>query len=181
MSARVPDEVMVEFLERVTEGRSGRDVCRDEDMPGWGSIWRRICSDQDFAQNYRIAMESRGLLYADKLDELDRKLEKGQLTESAHRTLSDNIKWRSSKLVPKVYGDRQQVDVKHEAGGSYLELLQQVNKAAQLRHVDVPDSRESTQADTLRAREINQISVNNDMPKKQANKRKKGKKLSTGS
>ena len=83
--------------------------------------------------------------------------------------------------MPKVYGDRQQVDVKHEAGGSYLELLQQVNKAAQLRHVDVVESKESTQASALRAREINHISVNKDVPKKQANRAKKGKKLSTGS
>ena len=183
MTARTPDEVMIEFLERVTEGRSGRDVCKDKDMPAWGSVWRRICADQEFANNYRLAMESRGLIYADKLDELDRKLEAGQLTESAHRTLSDNIKWRSSKLVPKVYGDRQQVDVKHEAGGSYLELLAQVNKAAQLRHVDVVEGRENTQPSALRARatEINQISVNEDMPKKEAKRGKKNKKLSTGS
>ncbi len=83
--------------------------------------------------------------------------------------------------MPKVYGDRQQVDVKHEAGGSYLELLQQVNSAAQLKHVEVVEQREDTQAEALRAREINHISVNSDLPKKQANKRKKGKKLSTGS
>ena len=181
MGVRIGEDVWEEFLARVTSGRSGQSVCRDKDMPAWGSIWRRICSDQEFANNYRLAMESRGLIYADRLDELDRKLESGQITESAHRTLSDNIKWRSSKLVPKVYGDRQQVDVKHEAGGSYLELLQQVNKAAQLRHVDVVESTESTQASALRAREINHISVNKDVPKKQANRAKKGKKLSTGS
>jgi hypothetical protein len=60
--------------------------------------------------------------------------------------------------------------------------LQQVNKAAQLKHVDVVEQREDT-SDGLRARatEINHISVNSDLPKKQANKRKKGKKLSTGS
>ena len=181
MSAKTPDSVMIEFLERVTEGRSGRDVCKDKDMPGWSSVWRRVCSDAEFAENYRVAMQSRGMIYADKLDEMDRLLLSGQITESAHRTICDNIKWRSSKLVPKVYGDRQQVDVKHEAGGSYLELLQQVNKAAQLRHVDVVESKENTQAEALRAREINHISVNKDMPKKKANRQKKGKKLSTGS
>ena len=70
----------------------------------------------------------------------------------------------------------------HEAGGSYLDLLQQVNKAAQLKHVDVVEQREDT-SDKLRARatKVNQIPVNNDMPNKQANRKKKGKKLSTGS
>jgi hypothetical protein len=59
--------------------------------------------------------------------------------------------------------------------------LQQVNNAAQLKHVEVVEGNENTQAEALRAREINRISVNSDMPKKQANRQKKGKKLSTGS
>lgn len=173
MSAKTPDSVMIEFLERVTEGRSGRDVCKDADMPGWSSVWRRVCSDSNFAESYRVAMESRGMIYADRLDEMDRLLLSGQITESAHRTICDNIKWRSSKLVPKVYGDRQQVDVKHEAGGSYLELLQQVNQAAQIKHVQVLESKEDTQPEALRARDvINQNSVNKKMHKKKAKQRK---------
>jgi hypothetical protein len=71
--------------------------------------------------------------------------------------------------------------VTHEAGGSYLELLQQVNNAAKLKHVQVVEHQEKDTTDALHAREINRISVNNDMPKKQANRQKKGKKLSTGS
>ena len=173
MSAKTPDSVMIEFLERVTEGRSGRDVCKDADMPGWSSVWRRVCSDPNFAESYRVAMESRGMIYADRLDEMDRLLLSGQITESAHRTICDNIKWRSSKLVPKVYGDKQQGDVKHEAGGSYLDLLQQVNQAAQIKHVQVLESKEGTQPEAVRARdEINQNSVNKKMHKKKANKRK---------
>jgi hypothetical protein len=75
--------------------------------------------------------------------------------------------------VPKVYGDRQQVDVKHEAGGSYLELLQQVNQAAQIKHVQVLESKEDTQPEALRARDvINQNSVNKKMHKKKAKQRK---------
>ena len=180
MTAKTPDSVMIEFLERVTEGRSGRDVCKDKDMPGWSSVWRRVCSDTEFAENYRVAMQSRGMIYADKLDEMDRLLLSGQITESAHRTICDNIKWRSSKLVPKVYGDRQLVDVKHEAGGSFLEVLQKVNDAHYLKHVDVVDIKEDAQAEALRGREVNQISVNKKMPKKKAVNRKSVNKLSTG-
>ena len=79
--------------------------------------------------------------------------------------------------MPKVYGDKQQVDVTHEAGGSYLDLLQQVNQAAQIKHASVVEAKaieikENTH-DKVRARDkINQNSVNKKMHKKQANKRK---------
>ncbi len=36
MSARLPDEVWVEFLSRVTAGRAGQSVCKDKDMPAGG-------------------------------------------------------------------------------------------------------------------------------------------------
>ena len=182
MSARLPDEVWVEFLSRVTAGRAGQSVCKDKDMPAWGTTWNKIHNDKDFERKYMSALASRGMIYADQLDEINRRVLNGEIDPQAARLVSDNFKWTAARLLPKVYGDKQQVDVTHEAGGSYLDLLQQVNKAAQLKHVDVVEQREDT-SDGLRARatEVNQISVNNDMPKKQANRKKKGKKLSTGS
>jgi len=127
------------------------------------------------------ALASRGMIYADQLDEINRRVLSGEIDPQAARLVADNYKWTAARLLPKVYGDKQQVDVTHEAGGSYLDLLQQVNKAAQLKHVEVVEHQEIDTTDTLRAREINQISVNKDVPKKQANRAKKGKKLSTGS
>jgi mannose/fructose-specific phosphotransferase system component IIA len=96
------------------------------------------------------------------------------------RVAADILKWQSGRMTPKLYGDRQQVDVQKVEGGSYLDLLTKVNDAAMTKAIE---SREDTQLDKVRARanEINHISVNNDMPKKQANRQKKGKKLSTGS
>lgn len=83
-------------------------------------------------------------------------------------------------MTPKLYGDRQQVDVQKVEGGSYLELLTKVNDVAKSKLIE---STEDTQLDKVRARatEVNHISVNKDVPKKQANRAKKGKKLSTGS
>jgi len=63
-----------------------------------------------------------------------------------------------------MYGDRQQVDVQAVKGGSYLELLTQVNDAARTKMLE---AREDTQPDRVRARgKNNQKSVNKKMPKK---------------
>jgi len=69
-------------------------------------------------------------------------------------------------LIPKVYGDRMGIESKVEAGDSFLKVLQQVNDAARLKHVDVIDE-ESIQPQSVRAGEdVNQITVDDEMHKK---------------
>ena len=74
---RIPDKVFDEFFVRVAEGRSGSSVSKDDDMPAWSTVWRRFVKDQTMMDKYRTALESRGQVYADRLDELDDMLLKG--------------------------------------------------------------------------------------------------------
>ncbi len=162
---KIPDRVFDEFFERVAEGRSGSSVSKDDDMPAWSTVWRRFVKDQTMMDKYRTALESRGQVYADKLDELDDMLLKGFITESAHRTLSDNIKWRSARMTPNVYGDKAQIDVKASPSEDYIKVLQQVNQAIEMRRVNAIEHQgeKGTQAQPLRARDqdVNQDKVNN--------------------
>jgi hypothetical protein len=162
---KIPDRVFDEFFERVAEGRSGSSVSKDDDMPAWSTVWRRFVKDQTMMDKYRTALESRGQVYADKLDELDDMLLKGFITESAHRTLSDNIKWRSARMTPNVYGDKAQIDVKASPSEDYIKVLQQVNQAIEMRRVNAieHEDEKDTQAQPLRARDqdVNQDKVNN--------------------
>lgn len=159
---KIKEEVFDTFLERVTEGRAGTNVCKDEDMPGWTTVWRKITSEPEFEQKYRMALSSRGMVYADKLDELDEKLLAGKITESAHRTMSDNVKWRSARMTPKVYGERQQVEVTASPGGEYLQALQQINDSLELRRANViehegeHEGERDTQPEPVRARNQDQ-------------------------
>lgn len=111
-------------------------------MPGWTTVWRKITSDPDFEQRYRTALSSRGMVYADMLDDVDKRLLSGMITESAHRTLSDNIKWRSARMTPKVYGDKQQIDVTASPGGEYLQALQQINNSLEMRRAEAIEHEE---------------------------------------
>jgi len=118
---------------------------------------------------YRTALESRGQVYADRLDEVDEMLLKGFISESAHRTLSDNIKWRSARMTPNVYGDKAQIDVKASPSEDYIRVLEQVNKTIEMRRANVIEHQEDedTQPQSLRARDVvvNQDQVNIDIPK----------------
>ena len=124
-------------------------------MPGWTTVWRKITSDPDFEQRYRTALSSRGMVYADMLDDVDKRLLSGMITESAHRTLSDNIKWRSARMTPKVYGDKQQIDVTASPGGEYLQALQKINDSLEVHRLETIEHEEGerrTTETTTRAR-----------------------------
>jgi len=166
MSAKTPQEVLNKFLERVASGEPVTKVCKDPSMPAWVTISTRIAADPEFEQQYRLALEFRGMVLADELDDIKREAKTGLIDPASARVAADILKWQAARMTPKMYGDRQQVDVQAVKGGSYLELLTKVNDAAKDRLIE---SKEDTQPDKLRARdEINQKPVNKKMHKKQA-------------
>ena len=115
-----------EFLKRIGEGRSARDVCgNDEDMPSWRIVSIKLNEDTNFAQKYSLAMENRGQVYADKISEIVNKVVDGLLDPNAGRVAIDGLKWMSMKLAPKKFGDIHRMEVKHET--SYVDALKEVS------------------------------------------------------
>ena len=115
-----------EFLKRIVEGRSARDVCgNDKDMPSWRIVSIKLNEDTNFAQKYSLAMENRGQVYADKISEIVNKVVDGLLDPNAGRVAIDGLKWMSMKLAPKKFGDIHRMEVKHET--SYVDALKEVS------------------------------------------------------
>jgi hypothetical protein len=56
-------------------------------------------------------------------------------------------------MTPRIYGDRQQIDVAPAQGGSYLEALTKVNDAITNRRKEVLLEERETQPNTLHAHE----------------------------
>lgn len=172
MSAKTPDEVLQKFLERVASGEAVTRVCRDKSMPSWTTISTRIAADPAFEQQYRLALEFRGMVLADELDDIKREAKTGLIDPASARVAADILKWQAARMTPKMYGDRQHVDVAAVEGGSYLDVLTQVNKAVEAKRVEVIEDNKDTLPNTLRAREINQNPVNKKLHKKKAKQRK---------
>lgn len=115
-----------EFLKRIGEGRSARDVCgNDKDMPSWRIVSIKLNEDTNFAQKYSLAMENRGQVYADKISEIVNKVVDGLIDPNAGRVAIDGLKWMSMKLAPKKFGDIHRMEVKHET--SYVDALKEVS------------------------------------------------------
>lgn len=123
---RMNNEKWNEFLKRIGEGRSARDVCgNDKDMPSWRTVSIKLNEDLEFSQKYSLAMENRGQVYADKISEIVNKVVDGLIDPNAGRVAIDGLKWMSMKLAPKKFGDIHRMEVKHET--SYVDALKEVS------------------------------------------------------
>ena len=124
---RMTEEKWNEFLKRIGEGRSARDVCgNDKDMPSWRIVSKKLNEDDAFALKYSLAMENRGQVMADRILDLVDRVVDGSLDPNAGRVAIDGLKWNAMKLAPKKYGDIHRMEVKHET--SYVDALKAVGE-----------------------------------------------------
>lgn len=115
-------EVADRICEQLAEGKSLRAVCRADGMPNASTVLRWLEDEDkaDFAQQYAAARTRGYQLLADEILEIadqtefdtiagDEKHEERPNTEwiTRSRLRVDSRKWMLSKMLPKVYGERQ--------------------------------------------------------------------------
>ena len=122
----ISQETRDAICEQLADGKSLREVCRQDGMPSVWSFLRAVEADAALAQQYARAKET-GIesLAADVLAiantpmfgvirtvKPDGSVEEKQADMIEHRRLQvDTRKWLLSKLAPKKYGDKLDVGV----------------------------------------------------------------------
>lgn len=99
-----------EFLIRISMGRSVANVCSDEDMPEVRTVFRWIAEDEEFRQAYARACANRSLVYADTIGDIAKGVMAGKIPPDAGRVAIDSYKWIAARLMPKYYGEKQQIE-----------------------------------------------------------------------
>lgn len=135
MSGR-PSDYSVELAARIcselAQGRSLRDVCNDDGMPAESTVRAWAVDDREgFSAHYARAREIGYHAMADELlaiaddgrnDWMERRGEEdaGWQANGEHiqrsRLRVDARKWMLSKVLPKIYGDKQEIDHKSSDG-----------------------------------------------------------------
>ena len=110
-------ELGEQICHRLAHGESLLGICKDEGMPSEGTV-RGWCVDHaDFASKYARARQEQADHYAEQIIEIaDEKLSDLAKEERSdawqqQRLRIDARKWYASKVAPKRYGDR--LDVEH--------------------------------------------------------------------
>jgi hypothetical protein len=132
------------ILGELRSGRTLTDVCRDPDMPHIRSVHNWLAADRDgFAARYKQAREIGCETMADHMIDIpdDRsgdwivRTNKDGTTEaildpervSRARLRFEARRWRLSKMLPRTYGDRLDLNAKHDSGEGWAELLKAVD------------------------------------------------------
>ena len=127
-------EIQEKVITEIQTGRSLRQVCGDEGMPNFRTVQRWIVSDGSFAVRYARARTAQADTLFDRMEAVEEAVSAGTMDSHAARVVLDSMRWRASKLAPKVYGDRLDVQVSDSRISISGALA-----AAQSRLVDVVD------------------------------------------
>ena len=112
------------ICDRLLEGESLRQICAGDAMPNRSTVLRWLGAHDDFAAKYARAREAQ----ADLMDDLILTVADACTSETAQ---ADRVKiaayqWRASKLAPKKYGDKLELNNNHGVQDSLSELLTRI-------------------------------------------------------
>ena len=113
------EELVEKICDRLACGEAIRSITSDKAMPSWEPIRTGNKTTQGFQEKYsRAKQEGIEYILSDNrkkaLDTYERSKQRGRvaLEETlALKLLMHDAHWTASKLVPKVYGDRQQQEL----------------------------------------------------------------------
>lgn len=128
-------EIQEKVLSELQSGeRSLRQICAEKDMPNMKTIGRWLVASPEFALKYAQARVAQANMLFDRMEAVEEAVAAGTMDSHAARVVLDSMRWRASKLAPKVYGDRLDVSVTDNRIS-----IQGALQAAQSRLVDVID------------------------------------------
>ncbi len=127
-------DIQERLVAEIQTGRSLRQVCADDGMPDFRTVQRWIVADGQFAVKYARARMAQADVLFDRMEAVEEAVSAGTMDSHAARVVLDSMRWRASKLAPKVYGDRLDVSV----SDSRISITGAL-AAAQSRLVDVID------------------------------------------
>jgi len=123
-------EAADEICRRLAEGETLRQICKDQHLPGESTVRNWVTDDREgFAAHYARAREAGYQRMADEIIEIsddgsndwmkrNDEDNEGYSLNGEHvqrsRLRVETRKWLLSKALPKIYGEKIQIDARHE-------------------------------------------------------------------
>lgn len=107
------DEIAATICERIANGESLKHITEEDGMPSRATVhsWLLNSAHKDFLDKYEEAREMQADVYADEMDDIAKDT---TIDVQRARLIIDTRKWTSSKLKPKKYGDKLDIDARVE-------------------------------------------------------------------
>jgi hypothetical protein len=102
-------EIAEEICRRIAEGESLVRICEDDHMPGRTAVTMWIIDDREgFANNYARARMAQAVHYAEEIVQIADQKDPEDVARDRLRV--DTRKWYLSKVLPKIFGDKLDLD-----------------------------------------------------------------------
>lgn len=138
------ETVIEQIMSQLETGKSLVQVCKQDNMPDRETVSRWMRDEPGFAARYAHARAMQADTLFAEMASIEDKVTVGSMDSHAARVVLDSMRWRASKLAPKVYGDRLDVSVSDNRISISGALA-----AAQARLIDVIDVPMHTLPDAL--------------------------------
>lgn len=102
-------EIINLICNRIIEGQSLRQICKDSLLPNRDTIYSWLQRDKAFSDQYAQARMIQADQFFDEMDEIVRQPMQNMIQIQQARLQIDTMKWRLSKMLPKAYGDKIEV------------------------------------------------------------------------
>lgn len=113
--AQLPDDLLFDICDRIAEGESLREICKEEGMPRLSAILAVAMENATTGKLLQQAMRMRAIALGDEVVS-DAKLgmteDQTAQAVASRRLMIDSKKWYASKLAPALFGDKIEVDSK---------------------------------------------------------------------
>lgn len=114
--SKYSDEMAETICEKIANGRSLRSICAEDGMPPMKTIYRWLEANEEFRHQYARARDKQADYFAEEIIEIADSAEAESAAVSKAKLQIDARKWAASKIAPKKYGDKTELDVKSSDG-----------------------------------------------------------------
>ncbi len=104
-------DIADEICKRMANGETMRKIVLDDHMPPSGTVYRWLETNPNFREQYTQARSMQADCYAEMI--IDEAF--GSHDSSIGRLRMDALKWAASKIAPKKYGDKLEVETKGDS------------------------------------------------------------------
>jgi hypothetical protein len=102
----IPSETLAEVFRQLAEGKTLIEICAEKGMPSKATIYRMVEESPQLRDDYARARSKQADTFAEMIVAESRTSTDAQLG----RLRMDALKWAASKIAPKKYGDKVEVE-----------------------------------------------------------------------
>jgi hypothetical protein len=114
--SKFSQDMAEKICEQIANGKSLRAICAEDDMPSTSTVCKWLNENQEFSEQYARARDRQADHYFEEIIEIADTAEADSAAVAKARLQVDARKWAASKLAPRKYGEKTELDVKSSDG-----------------------------------------------------------------